>query len=108
MKITDFYITDREKKRDFLLKFNGMHKSCHMSWKECAYIYEQETGKHISPDALRNKVRRAIKNRDFVKITEFPRKIVVSVQELTLGGCVVCWIRKMATKIANYVKKLRK
>lgn len=96
---SDVFITERERKRDFLLKFNGMHECCNMSWDDCAMIYRDMTGHKISADALRLKVKRAIKDAGFVRVSEFPEKIVVSVQELTIHGCVWCAIRKFFTRI---------
>jgi len=103
--VSDFFITERERKRDFLLKFNGMHECCRMSWDECAHVYGEETGDRIGPDALRKRVRRAVRNAGFVRITEFPEKIVVSVQELTVRGCIWCAIRRFFSKIkARFTK----
>lgn len=103
--LSDVFITEREQKRDFLLKFNGMHECCHMSWEDCAAVYEAETQERISGDALRLKVKRAVENAGFVRITEFPEKIVVSVQELTLHGCVWCAIRKFFTRLFGSMGK---
>lgn len=97
--ISDVFITERERKRDFLLKFNGMHECCNMSWDDCAAVYEGTTGRKITGDALRLKVKRAIEDAGFVRVTEFPEKIVVSVNELTLQGCVWCAIRRFFTRI---------
>lgn len=99
--LSDLFITERERRRDFLLKFNGMHECCRMSWDDCAAVYEAETGDRITGDALRLKVKRAVENAGFVRITEFPEKIVVSVEELSLQGCIWCSIRKFFTKMAK-------
>lgn len=96
---SDVFITERERKRDFLLKFNGMHECCNMSWDDCAAVYEEMTGSRISADALRLRVKRAVEDAGFVRITEFPKKIVVSVQELTIHGCIWCAIRRFFTRL---------
>lgn len=101
----DLVISERERRRDFLLKFNGMRECCGMSWDDCAAVYEAETGRRIAPDALRMKVRRAVENAGFVRITEFPEKVVVSVQELTLHGCLWCAIRRFFTRIFGRGRK---
>ena len=102
---SDILITERERKRDFLLRFNGMHACCRMTWGECAAVYESETGEKIRPEALRSKVRRAVRDAGFVRVTEFPEKIVVSVQELTVRGCFWCAIRRFFTKIRKFLSK---
>lgn len=90
-----------DKNRLFLLKFHAMHEVDHMSWNDCAFVYEAETGNKISPDSLRLKVKRAVKSQKMFRITEFPEKIVVSVYELTVFGCVWCAIRQFFSKIAS-------
>jgi len=105
MAVSDVFITDRELKRDFLLRFNGMHRCCRMTWGECANVYEHETGEKITSEALRSKVRRAVRDAGFVRVTEFPEKVVVSVQELTVHGCIWCAIRRFFTKIMRFLTK---
>lgn len=95
----------REQKRLFLLKFRAMHDLNHMTWDDCAAVYESETGKPISGDHLRLKVKRASKDAGFVRVSEFPEKIVVSVFELSFFGCFWCAIRKFFTKIGGFWNK---
>lgn len=103
--MTDFAITERERRRDFLLRFNAMHECCGMTWDECAYVYSIETGEHIDGSSLRKRVNRAFLDAGFVRVTELPRKVVVSAFDLTLGGCILCAIRKLFTRIKGIFRK---
>ena len=103
--MTDFAITEHEKRRDFLLRFNAMHECCGMTWDECAYVYFNETGDRIDGGMLRKRVKRAVEDAGFVRVVELPKKIVVSAFDLTLGGCIVCAIRKFFTKAKRFFKK---
>ena len=98
-------IEKKEQKRLFLLKFRAMHDVNRMTWADCATIYEAEAGKPISGDRLRLKVKRAEKDAGFVRISEFPEKIVVSVYELSFFGCFWCAVRKFLTKIREFFVK---
>jgi hypothetical protein len=103
--MTDVFITEREQRRDRLLRFNGMHRCCKMTWDECAHVFSEENGENLTGEALRKRVKRAVDDVKFVRITEFPKKIVVSAFDLTLSGCIWCAIRKFFTKIRNFCKK---
>lgn len=77
-----------------------------MTWDECAYVYFNETGDKIDGNSLRKRVKRAVDDAGFVRVVELPKKIVVSAFDLTLGGCILCAIRKFFTKIrSKFVKK---
>lgn len=102
-------VIDRhEKKRVFLLKFHAMHEVNHMPWADCAAIYEAETGEPVTEDQLRLRVKRAVRDRGFVRVSEFPEKVVVSLYELTFFGCVWCSFRKFFTKIRDFFQKILK
>jgi len=98
----------RELKRLFILKFRAMHDVNHMTWDDCASVYESETGEPISGNKLRLKVKRAAKDAGFVHISEFPEKIVVSVFELSFFGCFWCAVRKFFAKIGDFWRKTGK
>ena len=95
----------REQRRLFLLKFRAMHDVNGMTWADCASVYESETGKPITGDILRLKVKRAARNAGYVQISEFPEKIVVSVFELSFFGCVWCAIRRFFDKFRGFRHK---
>ena len=101
-------IERRDAKRLFLLKFHAMHEVNHIPWSDCAAMYEAETGEAVTEDQLRNRVKRAVMDAGFVKISEFPEKIVVSVFELSFFGCVWCAIRKFFSKIGRFSQKSAK
>lgn len=103
--MTDLFITERERRRDFLLRFNAMHECCGMTWDECAYVYFNETGEKLDGNSLRKRVKRVAMDSSFVRVTELPKKIVVSAFDLTLGGCILCAIRKFFTKIRSKIVK---
>lgn len=97
--LSNIKITEREKKRIYLLKFHAMHTVNRMPWSDCAVVYEAETGEKISDDQLRLRVKRAVHDTKFVRVTEFPKKVVVSAFDLTITGCVWCAIRKFITRV---------
>lgn len=99
-------IDRHERKRVFLLKFHAMHMINKMPWSDCATVYEAETGESITDDQLRLRVKRAVEDTKFVRIVELPKKVVVSVFELTLVGCVWCSIRKWITKIRGMLRRI--
>lgn len=98
-------IERHEKKRLFLLRFHAMHAVNHMPWPDCAAIYEAETGEAISGDVLRLRVNRAVRDAGFVRVVEFPDKIVVSASELTFFGCALCVMRRFLEKIGDFWRK---
>lgn len=98
-------IDRHEKKRLFLLKFHAMHTVNRMPWPDCAAIYEAETGEPITGDVLRLRVGRAVRDAGFVRVVEFPEKVVVSVFELTFFGCAWCAMRRFFSKIGNFWRK---
>jgi len=98
-------IDKREQRRVFLLKFHAMHTVNNMPWSDCAAAYEAETGERITDDQLRLRVKRAVEDTTFVRVVELPKKVVVSVFELTFAGCVWCTIRKMVTRIVNLFRR---
>lgn len=103
--MTDLAITEREIRRDYLLRFNAMHECCGMTWDDCAHVYFTEKGEKIDADTLRKRVKRAVDDAGFVRVVELPKKIVVSAFDLTLGGCILCSIRKFFTKIRSFMAK---
>ena len=101
-------INRREPRRIFLLKFHAMHVVNHLPWPDCAAVYEAETGERITDDQLRLRVKRAVEDTTFVRVVELPKKVVVSVFELTLVGCIWCSIRKWVTKVKGLFRRKAK
>jgi hypothetical protein len=108
MNLSNSEMLKREKERLFILKFNAMHEVCKMSWRECANVYEEETGVHLTASALRHRARRALQNTKYVTVTELPHKVVVSVHDLTLFGCICCAVRRFFSKIFTYFTNFNK
>lgn len=97
-------IDKRERRRIFLLRFHAMHTVNKMPWSDCAAVYEAETGEKITDNQLRLRVKRAVEDTKFVRVVELPKKVVVSVFELTFMGCVWCAVRKWFTKVRGFFR----